>query len=570
MDNNHLMVGDVRILLPAYTNDQAVKYLQGLYEEVLRWFQSGDYARIVYDKAKERGYTYEVNLKVPDDYFIVEDWPWQKQPTEVKHLLLMARNPLIRKEVSEWNLAPHILGLSFLTFLYGQMGGKRPPFSDRAIAKKESLELRAAGIHGYKFLDGSSRHAGQGTFNYVVIDDRDIETVQHQVKDEKSGQVDLFTREQYVVPSKRASASVRRIMSAVSRGEAALTDLADLLNATQADIHYLHFYAGSGGFWDRIHDVCRGYYLDLAVDYDDVVELCLQLDMDVTHPNDSAQAVGFEGCKASLGHLVSYEEVMEIIQDRLHNLMDCAVSLLPRYQGTDAGSTAVRNYLEGFIQEWSKEVDYKVKERLGGGKDFGGNYRDTAGQMVTGAAEDVEGPPDIDRAVAVLESRGVFVPSYSGHSLYDVLPAAYSSYSLEEFGRRLPGLPGELLGRVWSEAHRFWTGSGVSSLFSGQRNRIMSMAKVLLARLSKGCLTWLNGFTKRLLSRFPDGTYGYSDGDNAWQVFDGSGNMIFSLGLKVDTGEFIYMYLDKGEQVTGRTFDLSSLVSKLPVIGGGL
>jgi hypothetical protein len=178
-----------------------------------------------------------------------------------------------------------------------------------------------------------------------------------------------------------------------------LSHLADLINATQADVHFLHFYAGGGGNWDRIHDVCADYYLRLAEDYDDVVELCLQLNEDIVHPNDSASAVGFQNSTGSLANTFGYESAMQILQDRLRNLVEVAAGVAERYQGGDVDSTAVRNYLEGFVEEWSKEAGFKLKGRLGGVRDFGGAYRDRVskeqlpgkepkGELITGDVEE--------------------------------------------------------------------------------------------------------------------------------------------------------------------------------------
>jgi hypothetical protein len=187
----------------------------------------------------------------------------------------------------------------------------------------------------------------------------------------------------------------------VRQGEViTLSHLADLINATQADVHFLHFYAGGGGNWDRIHDVCADYYLRLAEDYDDVVELCLQLNEDIVHPNDSASAVGFENSAGSSGNTFEYGAAMQILQDRLHNLVDVAAEVAGQYSGGDVSSVAVRNYLEGFIEEWSKEADYKLQGRLGGVQDFGGAYRDLVtdepgfgkepeGELITGDVEEV-------------------------------------------------------------------------------------------------------------------------------------------------------------------------------------
>jgi hypothetical protein len=360
------------------TLELAGAFLQKVQNCLNRWFTSGDYAKVK-KQSEESGYVYEVNIKVPDEYFLLEDSNWQGQSAYVRNCLSKATNSIIRKSVQYWHLQkPTLSGNYFLRYLYKELGGKGGAFSDRSDAKMESVLLLRAGIHGYKFLDGKSRSSGGGFFNYVVIDENDIETVQHQVKDEETGQVDLFTQEQYVQPAKRAVASFQRILSAFCSGVGVvLPDLADLLNATQADIHFMHFYAGGqNGKWDEVHDICSDYYLRLGEAYDDVAELCLQLDLDVSHPNDSASAVGFSNSKGSLGATFQYDEAMGVIMDRVRNLVDVAAEVAGGYQGRDPDSTAVRKYLEDFIAEWSKEAGYKLQGRLNGLLDFGGSYRD--------------------------------------------------------------------------------------------------------------------------------------------------------------------------------------------------
>jgi DNA-binding ferritin-like protein len=366
------------------SRDNVKVFLQKLRSCLDGWLSSGDYAKVEYKAPKKKvkeevGYVYKVNIKVPDEYFLLEDSNWHGQTKYVQRCLVGATNSILRDEVQHWRLQkPTLSGNYFLRYLYKALGGKGSDFSDRSDAKMESVLLLKAGIHGFKFLDGKSRNSGEGSFNYVVIDENDLETVQHQVKDEETGQVDLFTQEQYVQPAKRAVASFQRILSAFSSGEGVgLPDLADLLNATQADIHFMHFYAGGQeGNWDELHDICSDYYIRLGDAYDDVAELCLQLDMDVSHPNDSASVVGFNNSKGSLGASFQYDEVMGILQDRIRNLVDTAAEVASRYQGKDPDSTAVRKYLEDFIAEWSKEAGYRLQGRLNGLLDFGGTYRD--------------------------------------------------------------------------------------------------------------------------------------------------------------------------------------------------
>jgi hypothetical protein len=171
------------------------------------------------------GHVYEVDIKVPDEYFLVEDYGWEQQSEYVRNCLLNASNNKVRNLAVRWsNPRSKATGHKFLVWLYYDVGGGGSDFSNVKSAKKESLLLREAGIHGYKFLDGYSRGSGEGSFNYIVIDENDIETVQHQVKDDETGQVDLFTQEQYVQPARRrAAASFSRFLSSSQGGEGSLS-----------------------------------------------------------------------------------------------------------------------------------------------------------------------------------------------------------------------------------------------------------------------------------------------------------------------------------------------------------
>jgi DNA-binding ferritin-like protein len=374
--------------------------VQGHIQQIQELLDSIDVTAFRKEKATQRGYTYTVNLKVPDDLFIDWDVSWGEQPAKVVERLLKAKTPVTKRMVHAWSTqSDRPVGGDFLRSLYKAMGGSGNSFRDKAIAKAEAMDLRKTGIHGVRYWDGNSRRRQSGFHNYVIYDENDIETVLHP-EQYSDGQLGLFTKEEMVIPSKVAAASFQRILSAFQQGEpVTLAHLADLINATQADFHFLHFYAGGDGNWDCIHDICSDYYLRLAEDYDDVAELCLQVGADVTHPNDSASAAGFENSRGSFRNTFEYDAAMQIVQDRIHNLVDVAAEVAGQHQNRDVNSTAVRNYLEGFIEEWSKEADFKLKGRLGGEPDFGGAYRDRVpdeslyggepeGELITGDAEE--------------------------------------------------------------------------------------------------------------------------------------------------------------------------------------
>jgi hypothetical protein len=61
--------------------------------------------------------------------------------------------------------------------------------STRGGAQEASKYLASLGINGIQYLDGSSRAAGEGSYNYVVFDDRLVQIVEyeHRTEDEKRG-----------------------------------------------------------------------------------------------------------------------------------------------------------------------------------------------------------------------------------------------------------------------------------------------------------------------------------------------------------------------------------------------
>lgn len=116
-------------------------------------------------EARKNGRLYEVNIP-EDDQYLLWDKPLSEQPQVVQDAL----RKLDMIDESVW-------GSYTGQQLYegqvrdGEMFDKKSSYD----AKKDtSLTMRAAGIAGIKYLDGTSRSAGDGSFNYVVFDDSDV------------------------------------------------------------------------------------------------------------------------------------------------------------------------------------------------------------------------------------------------------------------------------------------------------------------------------------------------------------------------------------------------------------
>jgi DNA-binding ferritin-like protein len=153
----------------------------------------------------------------------------------------------------------------------------------------------------------------------------------------------------------------RRIREGSVEAVASLQHLADLVNATQADIHYLHFQSAGVNFTEA-HELLGGIYNDLADAYDSLVELVLQHGGKITHPNNSAPAVGF--VNTSEPGLFDAHRAYGRLYGLLQAVVSEATAVRAQFDGLDdADSVAICNYLEQFIQDWSKEASYKTARR---------------------------------------------------------------------------------------------------------------------------------------------------------------------------------------------------------------
>ncbi|MEQ8226748.1 MAG: LPD38 domain-containing protein [Rhodospirillales bacterium] len=128
------------------------------------------------DAVKDIGRLYEVNLAPQEDEYLLWDKPLSEQSEKVRVELLkfIGNEPGTSRFSDERYLAAPTKDGSGYVYkatggdVYREMAGKLGP-------KEASLYLRAAGIPGIKYLDGSSRSDGDGTYNYVIFDESLVE-----------------------------------------------------------------------------------------------------------------------------------------------------------------------------------------------------------------------------------------------------------------------------------------------------------------------------------------------------------------------------------------------------------
>lgn len=106
---------------------------------------------------KKPGHLYEVELAPKDNEYLDWDKTYDEQSPEVKAALEMAG---IMPEDFE-----------------GTVHTGRDIYHDQSLGddRAASQKLAEAGIPGLKFLDGSSRNAGEGHHNFVIFDDKHVE-----------------------------------------------------------------------------------------------------------------------------------------------------------------------------------------------------------------------------------------------------------------------------------------------------------------------------------------------------------------------------------------------------------
>lgn len=144
-------------------------------ERTLEVLVSGDHARPL----EERGATYEVDIP-PDTQMLWWDRPLSEHPQGMKDALRLPNDPGWRLEDNPgW---AKLTGELFYRAIQDRTGLLRG--SDKAASEA----LAAVGIKGIKFLDGDSRSAGEGTYNYVVFSGDDV-AVRKSMREHQAGEL---------------------------------------------------------------------------------------------------------------------------------------------------------------------------------------------------------------------------------------------------------------------------------------------------------------------------------------------------------------------------------------------
>ena len=130
------------------------------------------------------GHMYEVNIDAHPDHFLDWDKPLSEQPHHIQDFAKSVQVPESGKRSFEvmrrWQKGQDdpnypATGSTLHTILtdYG---------TDNNLQQKTSQQMLDAGIKGIKYLDASSRNAGEGSRNYVVFDPKDIEIMRRYAR----------------------------------------------------------------------------------------------------------------------------------------------------------------------------------------------------------------------------------------------------------------------------------------------------------------------------------------------------------------------------------------------------
>ncbi len=122
------------------------------------------------------GQLYEVNIPEDGEY-LLWDKPLSEQPEKVRAALESLKTSELLDEGTRSIIAK---GFDKMTggALHNNLGADDRINEGRTVAQREeyiSKLLHDAGIAGIKYLDGTSRGAGEGSYNYVIFDDNAVE-----------------------------------------------------------------------------------------------------------------------------------------------------------------------------------------------------------------------------------------------------------------------------------------------------------------------------------------------------------------------------------------------------------
>jgi hypothetical protein len=175
--------------------------------------------------ASSAGNLYTVNLKVEDDQLLDWDKPLSDHPKSLW--------PSLEKIFGKLESPDGDLDTTSAAEAYSNLAEDSDPES-------ASRAIYAAGIRGIRFLDGNSRGTGEGSYNYVIFDEADIEIL------EENGQpvAPAFSLGPAALADLLGKDAVSRIKDPVRRAQA-MSRIAREMEAARLQFERLELVAGS-------------------------------------------------------------------------------------------------------------------------------------------------------------------------------------------------------------------------------------------------------------------------------------------------------------------------------------
>lgn len=156
-----LEIADSRIDTAKEENPEIVSHLKVLRSRIEN--------SLKFEAKQDKAHVYEVDLTPKPDEYLLWDKPLSEQSEKVKDILI--RDGYTESDFSR-NGEDIYVGISASQARKSKSGtGSVIKRNDKAASKY----LHSLGIRGIKYLDGSSRGSGEGSYNYVIFNDNDVE-----------------------------------------------------------------------------------------------------------------------------------------------------------------------------------------------------------------------------------------------------------------------------------------------------------------------------------------------------------------------------------------------------------
>jgi len=150
-----------------------------------------------YDR-KSAGRLYKVELAPAEDEYLLWDKSLSEQSEKVKAILEKANPELSHGRYSDYANESGVGdvpngGKALYEMIAQRLGERRESRRGYNVSddKSASEYLHSLGIRGVKYLDGTSRGKGEGSYNYVIFSEDDVEiTEQYSVKSDREAKAD--------------------------------------------------------------------------------------------------------------------------------------------------------------------------------------------------------------------------------------------------------------------------------------------------------------------------------------------------------------------------------------------